>query len=224
MKLHKLDTHVHTSETSPCGKVSASELVHLYERSGYTGIVITDHYYVDLFDRLGRKSWEEKVEVLLQGYRNASKEADKLKLRVILGMEITFNESPNDYLVYGIDEDFLKNNPELYKLGLAEFKRLAEKNSLLVFQAHPFRIMLTRADPKHLDGVEIYNGNPRHDSMNHLAYSFALKHNLKMLSGSDFHQLCDLARGGVLVPEIPANSMEFVNFILNDKIVDFVRT
>ena len=44
MNYHKYDTHVHTSETSICGKVDAKTLVRLYKKAGYTGVVITDHY------------------------------------------------------------------------------------------------------------------------------------------------------------------------------------
>lgn len=36
-------------------------------------------------------------------------------------------------------------------------------------QAHPFRNGLKIVDPKHLDGIETYNGNPRHDSRNEIA-------------------------------------------------------
>ena len=44
-KQFKLDIHVHTSETSSCGQVSAQEAVRLYEQAGYDGIIITDHYH-----------------------------------------------------------------------------------------------------------------------------------------------------------------------------------
>ena len=47
-KQFKLDIHVHTSETSSCGQVSAQEAVRLYEQAGYDGIIITDHYHLSL--------------------------------------------------------------------------------------------------------------------------------------------------------------------------------
>ena len=40
-----LDTHVHTSQVSPCGKVPAEEMIELYKEAGYGGVIITDHYY-----------------------------------------------------------------------------------------------------------------------------------------------------------------------------------
>ncbi len=54
---------------------------------------------------------------------------------------------------------------------------------------------------KYLDGVEVYNGNPRHDSRNHHALNFAKQYpQLIETSGSDYHQLGDLASGGMIFP------------------------
>lgn len=57
------------------------------------------------------------------------------------------------------------------------------------------------ADPGLLDGVEVYNGNRRHNSRNHLAQRFARENGLLTISGSDCHQLEDLGRGGVELGE-----------------------
>ena len=45
-------------------------------------------------------------------------------------------------------------------------------------QAHPFRTGLTREDPALLDGVEVFNGNARHDSHNDDALRFARENGL----------------------------------------------
>ena len=63
-----------------------------------------------------------------------------------------------------------------------------------------------------LDGLEVYNGNPRHDSQNDKALSYAEKHNLKMISGSDFHENEDLARGGI-VAELPEKMSELISLL-----------
>lgn len=222
MALYKYDTHVHTDETSICGKVKAVEAVRLYKDSGYTGIVITDHYYKEYFDTLPEDKWEEKIDRYLEGYKNALGEGQKLDLVVLLGMEIRFNDCPNDYLIYGIDENFLKENSELYNLTLKEFRELTEKRGILIYQAHPFRKGLTRDGIEFLDGIEVYNGNPRHDSHNDMAYSLALDKKLKMLSGSDFHQVQDLARGAIIVNELITNSPELVNYINNGKTLELI--
>jgi histidinol phosphatase-like PHP family hydrolase len=197
--MFKYETHLHTDETSPCGRVPAAEAVRIYKEAGYTGIVVTDHYFHGFFERLLFKNWEKKIDLYLTGYRNAVDEGARAGLDVHLGMEIQFNENQNDYLVYGFDEQFLRTEQKLYKLGLEGFRKLTAGSGIVIVQAHPFRPRMVPARPSLIDGVEIYNGNPRHDSSNHLALEYARENGLKMLSGSDFHQVQDAARGGIIV-------------------------
>lgn len=223
MTVLKYDTHVHTSEVSYCAKVSAKETVKMYKDAGYHGIVITDHYCDSYFIGLGGLSWNEKIDCYLEGYNIASNAGKKLGLKVILGMEIRFLENANDYLVYGIDEKFLRNNKELYKLSLKEFRGLTKGENILIFQAHPFRPKMITAPVELLDGIEVYNGNPRHNSNNDLAYEYALKNRLRMLSGSDFHRGEGLATGGIIVSESIGDSHEFSDIISNNKIIELIQ-
>ena len=133
---------------------------------------------------------------------------------VLLGMEITFEESYNDYLVYGIDEQFLFSHPNLYKKSLKEFRKIADKYGLFVAQAHPFRPYMKEVKPKFLDGMEVFNGNPRHDSHNDMAEAYAQKKKLRPLSGSDFHHMDDLARGGIILDEFVTTSEELAEYLL----------
>lgn len=222
--MYMFDTHVHTMETSQCGRVSAVDAVHLYKNAGYSGIVITDHYFNGYFDKLTCKTWSQKIDSYLRGYFNAVSEGNRVGLNVFLGLEIRFFDSPNDYLVYGVDEYFLVESPELYKLGLKNFRHYIANTDILIFQAHPYRDGITTADPFLLDGVEVFNGNPRHDSRNGLAYSFARENNLFMLSGSDFHRLEDLARGGIVVAENIDSQEKLVRIIKGNKIINLLHT
>ncbi len=211
--MYKYDTHVHTDETSSCAKVQARDAVRMYKEAGYKGIVITDHYAKRFFEKSPGCSWSEKIDDFLKGYRIALDEGEKIGLTVMLGIEIRFTENPNDYLVFGLDEKFLKENKELYYLGLAKFRKFIEGQGVLIYQAHPFRNKMERADPKLLDGVEVFNGHPRHESNNHLALEFAKSNNLKMLSGSDFHQVDDVARGGIFSENEIKSIKDLVNLL-----------
>lgn len=224
MKLYKFDTHVHTSEVSLCGKVSARETVHLYKEAGYDGIVITDHYTAGLFRGTSPSEWEDAVDKYLAGYKIASEEGKRIGLNVILGIELRFEENYNDYLVYGVDEEFLKENPDLPSLGLAGFNELIRGRDILIYQAHPFRQGMIAADPDLLYGIEVYNGNPRHNSDNPLALEYARNNNLKMISGSDFHHVHDLARGGIILPEKVETPYELVRLLKEDKIISLIHT
>ena len=193
------ETHFHTAETSACGSVPAAEGVRAYKEQGYDGIVVTDHYHSFFFDR-HTGSWEDKAAAWLSGYRTAKAEGDRVGLIVLLGMEWRCRESDEDYLVYGFSEQDVVDLPQLFDLSPQAFCALAHERGWMVFQAHPFRPHLKRLDPSLLDGIEVYNGNPRHQSRNEIAEAFALQNGLLLLSGSDFHEWEDLARGGVFLP------------------------
>lgn len=223
MNIYKYETHCHTVETSSCGRVKAKEAVRIYKTAGYTGIVITDHYYNGFFEMHPFSSWNKKIDLFLSGYKNALKEGQRLGMDVLLGMEIRFTENANDYLVYGFEEAFLRENEKLYALGLKSFREFTADMGIIIIQAHPFRPCMVPAPPSLIDGVETYNGNPRHNSSNQQALQYALDNKLKMLSGSDFHQPQDAARGGIIVKDkIIKNG--FADVVMQDKIIDFIQT
>lgn len=215
MGKYKYETHLHTDESSQCARVPAVEAVRIYHSNGYAGIVVTDHYFSRVFEKLSFSDWERKIDCFLSGYRKALDEGIKIGLDVHLGMEIRFDENDNDYLVYGIDEAFLKENRKLYRLTLEEFRELVAGKDIAIVQAHPFRHGMIPAPPSLLDGVEAWNGHPRHNSNNHLAFEYAEKYGLKMLSGSDFHRLEDAFTGGVIIDR-KVNTSEFGRLILQN--------
>ncbi len=194
------EMHFHTKNTSNCANVKAEIAVEEYIKAGYDGIVVTDHLSPSTYMKYGRERlpWKKKVDFFLRGYKAAKKTANG-RIPVLLGMELRFrtSEGDNDYLVYGITEDFLYNTPELLNMNSRTFYELCRKNGFLVFQAHPFRIGMKVTNPKFLDGVEIFNGNPRHNSNNDIAEIWAKKYDLKVTSGSDYHELEDLGTGGI---------------------------
>lgn len=194
------ETHFHTAETSVCGSVPAVEGVRAYKEQGYDGIVVTDHYWYGFFDGISG-DWNQKAEAWLSGYHTAKAEGERVGVTVLLGMEWRCRESSEDYLVYGFSEQDIFDLPELPELSPAAFCALAHSRGWMVFQAHPFRPHLKRLDSALLDGIEVYNGNPRHQSRNEIAEAFARQNGLLMLSGSDFHEWEDLARGGVFLDE-----------------------
>lgn len=210
----RFDTHVHTSEVSPCAGVPAREVVRLYKEAGFDGIVVTDHYNAWTLESFGVRSWPLVCDRYLSGYQAAREEGEHIGLVVLPGLEITFEAvGYADFLVFGLDPEYLYHYPSLFKLDLQRFRELTAALGCLVYQAHPFRPGITLADPSWIDGVEVYNGNPRHQSANHRALEFAQRHRLLESSGSDFHQKEDLARGGVLLPEMPKDPAEFVRLM-----------
>jgi predicted metal-dependent phosphoesterase TrpH len=201
MDMFRFDTHVHTKETSHCGQVAAMEMVKLYAQAGYSGFVMTDHYNRFSMERHGCGTPTECIETFLKGYRDAKAYGDSIGFDVLLGMELLVDGSYNEYLLYGLTEEFLYAHPHIFEEDLLSLRRLATENDILIFQAHPYRPAMTRAMPGFLDGVEVFNGNPRADSQNHLALMYANQHNLLKNSGSDAHRPEDVGRGGLLTKE-----------------------
>jgi len=223
--MFKYDMHVHTESVSSCGQVKAAETVNLYKKAGYQGLVITDHFYENFCTRFPQMSWTEKIDEYMKGYRKAKKAARKLGMDIILAMELRFTEMAGDFLVYGIDEAFLKENKNFHRGSLPEFKKRIDRQNkeILIYQAHPFRNRNNSAGPQFLDGVEVFNGNPRQDNNNQLALAFAEKHDLQMISGSDFHQIEDLARGGIITSEPFRNTEELLKVLKNDLVEKLIK-
>lgn len=194
------EMHTHTKEVSTCAVAYAEDLIESYKKSDYTGFVITNHMNPDTFSCIGLENalWDEKIDHFMAGF-DAVKKASGDRFVVLLGMEIRFYNTPNnDYLVYGVTEEFLRSNGDLMALSPKQFSKLCKENGLLFLQAHPFRRGMRVTDWNILDGYEVFNGNPRHESNNDIAEIWAKKHNKTIVvSGSDFHKIGDACAGGV---------------------------
>jgi len=199
---YQFDPHIHTAEVSPCGMLPAADVVRRYHALGYHGLVITDHLQESLIESLPCKdNWTACVDYFLQGYREAKKAATPLGMTVLLGAEIRFTGGTNthrEYLLYGINEAFLYDNPYLHRsTPEAFFARFG--GAVLIIQAHPFRRNDTVA-LRAIHGIEVHNANPRHQSYNEKAAAYQRAHpHLLAFAGSDTHQAGDVGQAGVLL-------------------------
>lgn len=184
--MFKTELHCHSKSVSQCAEVSNEQIINKYTEAGYTTLVLANHFNKYTEDSLGAKSYDEFIDKYCQGYKDLKKDAEG-KLTVLLGMELRFNGNSNDYLVFGVTEEFLRKNEPLYLMNPESFSRLARQNGLLFIQAHPFRNSMVVIRPDLLDGVEVYNGHKGHDSRNEIADMWADKYGLIKTSGTDFH-------------------------------------
>lgn len=210
---YKYETHLHTMETSRCGYVKAAEQVRRYKALGYDGICITDHLhrlYLELMDCKG--DWKQCMNRYLYGYRCAREEGERIGLKVILGCELRFPEDERDYLIYGIDEKWLYDHPFITELSHEEFFKKYGKD-VLIIHAHPYRDN-NNVDYKCVHGIEILNGNPRHDSRNELALKLALENpDLYRLAGSDAHRDGDEGHAALVCEHEIHDSYEYKKII-----------
>lgn len=205
MASYLTELHAHTKESSSCATLSAHEVAERYIAEGYSTVVVTNHYNSYNLD-FGGDTWEGQINHHLAGYR-AMKEYAKDRLCVLLGSELRFTDGNNDYLVLGLDEEFLISHPNLHLLGLKAFSSMARLHGLLLIQAHPFRNGMTVVRPEYLDGIEVFNGSAEHHSRNNIAKEWAKKYGLLPTSGSDFHIPTHFGCGGIVTTD-PIRSNE----------------
>ena len=206
------ETHLHTADVSICGGILAKEIPQLYKNKGFKNIIVTDHWNEHTLSQFSGNN-HEKNEKWQRGYKIIREECEKLNMTAFLGMELSITGCVEDYLIYGVTDEFLKDYPALYNCTIDEVFKAVEESGLLIYQAHPFRPYIEVRPFEFLHGVEVFNMNPRHDGNNNSALTFAKKHNLLQLAGSDFHQYEDVARGGIYLPSDIKTNSELVNFL-----------
>jgi len=214
------DTHVHTSETSACGKNTAREMVCAYKEAGYTGFAITNHFFHgnSAIDR-NNTTWRQFVQPYIDAYYEACDEGAKLDFDVIFGIEEGVGDS-KEMLCYGIDLDYLLRCEDMKYAHRKEFVDLAHEGGGIVIQAHPYRIadyMRHYVDPffDDCDGIEVFNGNNRPADANEKALNAALAQDRKMILtvGSDCHSCAGVSNIGLLLPNRVKDAKQFVEVL-----------
>ena len=213
------ETHVHTSSVSACAVSTGTEQVRAYKARGYTGIIVTDHFFSGNIRYISTSRWDKKIEFFESGYNEAKKTGDKIGLDVFFGWEYTIYGS--DFLTYGLGTDFLLANPRLGStVRIEEYSRLVRANGGYLAQAHPFReaywIHSPKAvDPDYIDGVEVINCNMT-DSCNDKAFRFAKKNSLPMQAGSDSHEAGSYyGLSGIMLRKRAKNIHDIIDAIKN---------
>ena len=209
---YKTETHLHSKESNYDGKVSVGNIINLYKEKGYSTIIETPHVSERHFTRVGIE-WNEFIDYLYSSY-NIAKYIEGFNY--LFAIELTLTSNNNDYLIYGVTEEFLKENEFLYNISLSELVNLCTKNNFLIVQPHPFR------DGYEIDSVEYkmpferYNGQYSAENHNDLAEEYFQENNLTGLSGSDFHEISDLARGGIITTKEILTINDYIEVVLKN--------
>ena len=215
--MFKTETHLHVAEVSNCSNLKASEMIKAYHNAGYRTVFITDHFMTRFLDSLGDIPYEEKVTVFLSGYYKAKVVGDAFGMNVILSAEISLDGSPNHYLAYGITKDFLVGYPELCRMSIEELYTVAKKHNVFLVQAHPHRDGLCYPTPEFIDGMEIYNSNPRHEDYSDKTAAVVQEYGFYVTGGSDAHRPEDIALSGIETEEEIKTTDDFVSAIKNGR-------
>lgn len=216
------ETHLHTKQASACAQSTGAQMARACHEAGYTGIMVTDHFFYGN-TRVDRAlPWEDWVEVFCSGYEDARMEGDRIGLQVFFGWEACYQGT--EFLIYGLDKAWLLAHPEIKDISIEEQYALVRASGGLVVHCHPYReefyIPQIRIFPQYADAVEGVNAThackksrshnkPEFDAK---AQEYAARYGLPMTSGSDIHST-DLLFGGMAFREKLQDVHSYVNLM-----------
>ncbi len=181
---YRIELHAHTTPTSLCSEITPKEMVDIYKELGYDAVVITNHFSFHETE-LER---DEYINFFMNDFLETEKYGKEKGMKVYLGAEIRFTENYNDYLVFGITKEMLGEIYDLLPYGIENFREKYSMPESLLIHAHPKRKSATPIEPHLVDGIEVFNMHPGHNSGIGLAALQAKKEGHKIVTaGSDFH-------------------------------------
>jgi hypothetical protein len=225
MKEYLYETHLHTFPVSKCAKRTVRENLEFYKSLGYAGVFITNHFIDGNINCARSLPYAERIEFYLSDYEEGLKIGKELDLPVFFGIESSYKGT--DFLIYGLDKEWLLAHPEIEEMKTSEFLAFAKEAGALVVQAHPFReasyIDHIRLFPRCVDGVEVYNAC-RNDFENEMARQYADNYGLLHFAGSDNHVAEKRKSLGGMKADTPiADERDFVVRVLAKEMTPFRR-
>ncbi len=198
---YRIELHAHTSPVSGCSSVSPERMAEVHKELGIDAVVITNHFYNS-----------QNMDEYMDSFYRCKKRGDELGVTVILGME--YNGSGNDYLVYGIDEEFVRAAHKYASGDYNEFYDNMKNDKNIMLHAHPFRGPWRDLGDDRLDGIEIFNLHPGHNSRIGMAARYFKEHNLKIaICGSDFHDEPNYNMALLRTKTLPKDSFELAELL-----------
>lgn len=223
------ETHLHTAQASACAASGGEEMARACYEAGYTGIMVTDHFFYGN-TRIDRTlTWHEWVNGFCSGYEAAKEEGDRLGLQVFFGWEACY--SGTEFLIYGLDKEWLLGHPEIKDATIEEQYRLVSASGGLVVHCHPYReeayIPEIRLFPEFVDAVEGINAtHSSRKSTSHnkpefdvKAQEYAKRAGLPMTAGSDIH-CTNLFFGGIACSKKLQDVHDYVKLVKSMRGVD----
>lgn len=215
-----LEMHLHTSNASACASVSAGDMARMYKTAGYDGVIVTDHFLTGNTCVNRELPWEEQVDVFFKGFEEAYEVGKEIGLRVFEGLE--YSDHGTDFIVLGLDRDWIKNNRKMIYMQPEEFLPLFREAGAFIIQAHPYRVAHyvreVRQYPDNVDALEVINLGNVEDEWNKQAFELASSRNIPMTAGSDCHHFGNQFFGaGVRFDHVPKDLKEICDIIKSGK-------
>ncbi len=208
----QIELHAHTSPASSCSQIPPKMLAEIYKGLGYNAVTMANHF---TFEYCGL-SKNEVIDRFFGDYEEAEKRGKEIGIKVILAAEIRFDESENDYLIYGVNRNMLEEIYDLLPYGVDNFRKTYKMPDSVFLQAHPFREGMEKVNPAILDGIEVFNMHPNHNSKVGLAAVYAKEQNFSVVTaGSDFHHpdRCHEGVSAIRTKVLPQDSFHLASIL-----------
>ena len=186
--------HLHTAECSRCARSSGESFVKRAREKGFSGFVITDHFYHgnSAIDRA--LPWKDFVGGYAEGYYKTKQFAKDYDIDVFFGFEESYGDKGYHVLIYGLSPETVAATPEFKDMTIAEIAAFVHKNNGFLAFAHPYRDLGALNEPqpypdmRYADAIEVYNAGNSEES-NRLAEEYAKKTGVQTIAGSDTHNI-----------------------------------
>ena len=215
------ETHMHTCQASACSDTPGHEYILRYMDEGYAGIIITDHFFRGNCRVPKDLPWTERIHQFCSGYEDALNEGLRHNFPVFFGWEENFEG--DEYLIYGLDKQWLLEHPEMEHWTREEQFSAVHKDGGCIIQAHPFRarnyIRKIHLLPYAVDGIEGVN-TANEPVWNTLAMRYGYFLNIPITCGSDNHHvqtMCTERLGGIVLDKPLRTIHDYVRIILEKK-------
>ena len=142
--MYLYEMHQHTAACSACSAADPEQVVRALAADGFSGVVLTEHFYHGNTAVRRDRPWERFVRAYEESFLRMKAIGERLGLDVLFGIEEGVG-SGKEVLLYGIRPQLLYDHPEL-AAEMTEDEYLPLLSSVvheaggLVFQAHPFRV------------------------------------------------------------------------------------
>ncbi len=224
--MYKYETHLHTFPVSRCAKVSVRENLEFYQKLGYDGVFITNHFVGGNINVETETSYKDKVEFHFSDFEKGVELGKTLGIKVFCGVELSCGGT--DFLIYGLDKEWFLAHPEIMNMKKSDELTFMMENGALIIQAHPFReasyIDHIRLFPRHVHGVETVNAC-RTEAENNMAKVYAEHYGLIEFAGSDNHQASKQKKLSGVCCEKPIDSVEdFIDQVKGNRMKIFTFT
>ena len=180
------ELHCHTAPVSRCSHAWVRDAVQDYLNAGVHTLTITNHLYPKAWDVTRPR---EEAARWLADYEEACRLAEGTELNVLLGAELRFSNCINDYLLYGVEPSDIEQILPLLTGTIEEFYPKIKSDRRLLLQAHPFRKDMVLAPTDAVDGIEVFNLHPNHNSAIGIAARYARENGMYISGGSDYHEV-----------------------------------